>query len=195
MARTSKMALLVAGVLAACAILAGSAITAPAPAAPAGFSATAETHASTASSGNDTGPNDGRQIANDWKGHSRGVPYMRDRAYAGSYWTLGEILQWLAIGLLAGAAAALMIWRPWRRAAEPFVPRGIDPIPPAGARAPLSPPPTTVAPTGEAGSGAAETQSGTSPGTTNTQPERAPTQSESREQATRGEDEKTPPQV
>ena len=30
------------------------------------------------------------------------------------YWSPGEILQWVAIALLAGAALAFVVWRPWR---------------------------------------------------------------------------------
>lgn len=137
MARTSKIALIAATTLAILAVLTGSLV------------ASAETRAATATQSSQTtvytadgststpsestladnggqyGRSAGRSgTAPQGMGPMSGYADGRDDG-----WNVSDILQWIAIGILAGLAVALAIWRPWRPGHGPATaPAGAAPV-------------------------------------------------------------------
>lgn len=119
MARTSKFALITATALAMLAVLTGSLLmsvaaahadTAPQSSRATSYAAGAQDDGMLRASGGQNGP-----------GLSRGDRVQRMDSRIGGFdrnaddgWNAGDILQWIAIGILAGLAIALAIWRPWR---------------------------------------------------------------------------------
>lgn len=152
MARTSKIALFVAGALAAGAILAGSAVAASSPlrSVPPGTTVPAGAVAAT-SSDDWIAERSNRRADRAWGGGGPG-PERFDRQNAEGYWSTGELLQWIAIGLLAGSAVALVLWRPWRRGPQPVVsgvPVPSAPTPADSTRKTAVPPSGTAAAEGD----------------------------------------------
>jgi hypothetical protein len=120
MARTSKVALLVAAALAVVAIFVGTAAASPATSAPAQQPYIATAFTPTAAATGDSTRAAVAQLADRGRGGPAGWrdgPLDRRSVLPleHGYWSLGEILQWVAIAMLAGAALALVVWRPWRR--------------------------------------------------------------------------------
>jgi hypothetical protein len=120
MARTSKIALAVAAALAVAVVVAGTAFAA------AHGSAAVGTRVQTAYAGAQSpesapgGDGQSERTGGRDEGHWRGDASRANSAGLmrgfrdEDHFAAGEILQWVAIGLLGGAAIALAVWRPWR---------------------------------------------------------------------------------
>lgn len=120
MARTSKVALATAATLAVAIILAGTALAAAdeAPTVHAEPAAAAPPPSLASANGRDSLSAVGGRHAEHWRQDAarRGqMPAVMDgERSGGGSWAIGEILQWIAIGLLGGGAVGLAVWRPWR---------------------------------------------------------------------------------
>ncbi|MEZ5126364.1 MAG: hypothetical protein R2826_08965 [Thermoleophilia bacterium] len=127
MARTSKVALLAATALALLAVLIGptvagaqtSSISASTPRADVVFTATNESPSGDTTWGENAAPTDQSDRGQGMRGPALDRNDSTLRTGHDAYWSVGEILQWVAIALLAGLAAALAIWRPWRHGTGP----------------------------------------------------------------------------
>lgn len=124
MARASKVALLVATALVVLTVAAGLVFASANTPSATTDQASQTTEYTAASSPNPDGLPDGRPRAPAGRWHDRRIwqedpgqriaPLMGDFSQRDGYWSLGEILQWIAIAALGGFAVGLMIWRPWR---------------------------------------------------------------------------------
>ena len=120
MARTSKFALITAIALAMLAVLTGPLLMSVTEAHADTATQSSRATAYTASGAQDDGMLHASGGQNG-RGVSRGDRVQRMDSGIGDFdrraddsWKTGDILQWIAIGILAGLAIALAIWRPWR---------------------------------------------------------------------------------
>ncbi len=145
MARTSKIALAVAAALAVATVLTGSALAAASGGATGDAAQTVSALSPSSEGDNARSADAGRDGKGSWQGsagRSRMTGPMGGFRDGSGYWTAGEILQWVAIGLIGGGAVALAVWRPWRPAREGVGTGGgavatATPAAPATGRAPV----------------------------------------------------------
>jgi len=113
MALRSKAALVAALALVAVAALAGGALAASSSPSPSagqnGVSPYGGDWRGQDGLGPGSGPHQGLgQMGGEWRA-------LQDVRYGDRGWDANEVLQWVAIAVLGGLAAAALIWRPWRR--------------------------------------------------------------------------------